>query len=68
MRIQLDITSKMLELIDLLECKTGSATRAEVIRRAISLYGILCEEKWAGKRIEIIDPKNSKVREKLILP
>ena len=67
-RVQLDLTDKMCRLIDSLAVDTGAASRAEVIRRAISLYGILCEEKKAGKRIELIDPKNKRVRERLILP
>ena len=68
LRVQLDLTDKMCALIDWLAEETGAASRAEVIRRALSLYGILCQEKQAGKRIEVIDPSNPRIRERLILP
>ena len=67
-RVQLDLSEKMCELIDQLANDTGASSRAEVIRRAISLYGILCDEKNSGKRIELIDPKDSSIRERLLLP
>lgn len=67
-RVQLDLHPEMMVLIDRLVEQTCSASRAEVLRRAISLYAILLDEKQAGKRIEVIDPKHKKIRERLILP
>jgi len=65
-RFQFDLSPKMAELLDRLVADTGAATRAEVLRRAISIFGMLCDETSAGKRIEIADPKTG-ARDRLLV-
>ncbi len=52
-RIQLDVSEKMLDLIDDLVEDTGAATRAELIRRSLSIYALLLKETKASGRVEI---------------
>jgi hypothetical protein len=66
LRFQFDLTPKMALLLDRLVAETGASTRAEVLRRAISIFGLLCDESSSGKRIEVADPKTG-IRERLIV-
>jgi metal-responsive CopG/Arc/MetJ family transcriptional regulator len=66
MRIQFDLTPTMAELLDRLVEETGAATRAAVMRRAISIFALLWDENREGKRIELVQPK-SNVRERVLL-
>ncbi len=65
-RIQLDMTEKMRDLLDALVGESQAATRAEVIRRAISIYALLIREKKAGNRLELVS-KKSRTRRELLL-
>ena len=61
-RIQLDLTPKMADLLDDLVERTGAASRAEVIRRAISVYNLLLLETEKGRRIEVAGPRGERER------
>lgn len=65
-RVQLDLTPKMSDLLDDLVGRTDAASRAEVIRRAISIYNLLLLETEKGKRIEIAGPRSGD-RERVLL-
>jgi Arc/MetJ-type ribon-helix-helix transcriptional regulator len=67
LRVQLELSEKMRELIDRLVVETEASSRAEVIRRALSIYAIVLDEAAAGKRVEVVDTQ-TKERERLILP
>ncbi len=56
-RIQLDLTDTMRDLIDELVEETGAATRAEILRRAVSIYAMLLEETKGGRRLQIVGKK-----------
>lgn len=56
-RIQLDMTDTMVTILDSMVRLSGASSRAEVIRRALSLYDALLREEKAGKRIEIVNPR-----------
>ncbi len=59
-RIQFDVVTSMRDLLDDLSQKTGAFTRAEVVRRAISCYAILHEERAKGCHIELVDPEGNR--------
>ena len=61
-RIQLDLSDPMVELLDGLVRDTEAATRAEVLRRAVSVFALLISEKKAGRSLEIVG-KNGKRRQ-----
>jgi len=66
-RVQLDMSPKMFDLINELMERMGAASRAEVVRRAVSVYAVLLDAHEAGKRVEVHDPENGQ-KERLILP
>jgi len=66
-RVHLDLSQKMFDLINELAGRMGAASRAEVVRRAVSVYAVLLDEHEAGKRVEVHDPSTGQ-RERLILP
>ena len=61
-RIQLDLAPKVSKILDEMVEKSGLSTRAELIRRAISIYNILLTEVNAGGQIVIVAPDDSKQR------
>jgi metal-responsive CopG/Arc/MetJ family transcriptional regulator len=65
-RVQLDLSPKMAELLDDLVNRTDAASRAEVIRRAISIYNLLLLETEKGKRVELSGPRHGD-RERVLL-
>lgn len=66
-RVQLDLSPKMCELIDRLAERMDASSRAEVVRRAVSVFAILLEEHDRGQRVEVIDPKTGE-RQRVMLP
>jgi hypothetical protein len=66
-RVQLDLSQKVFDLINDLADRMGAASRAEVVRRALSVYAVLLDEHEAGKRVEVHDPETGQ-KERLILP
>lgn len=56
-RLQLEFSEKMSELIDRLVLNTDAASRVEVVRRALSIYGVMVDVTREGKQIQTIDPK-----------
>lgn len=63
-RIQFDLTPAMRELLDKLVDESGASTRAEVMRRALSIYSILIDETSSGKRVVLVadDGKSEEIR------
>jgi metal-responsive CopG/Arc/MetJ family transcriptional regulator len=53
-RVQLDLAPALVERIDQLVNETGSSTRAEVFRRALSIFALLVDEAKRGSKTEII--------------
>ena len=66
-RIQLDVTEAMRVLLDELVDATDATTRGEVLRKAISLYGVLMDAKKEGKTVEFVSSNGPKTRERLII-
>lgn len=64
-RLQFDVTSDVLELLDALKEQSNSSTRAELMRRAIKLYAILLQEEADGYKIHLI--KNHEDKQLAIL-
>ena len=56
-RIQFETTQGMVDLLDDLADETGMRTRAEVLRRAISVYGLLVRRHRAGSEVHLYDPQ-----------
>ena len=57
-RLQFDVTTEMCALLDQLADETGLATRASVMRRAISIYRYLWEAEKKGNRVAIVDKED----------
>lgn len=57
----------MCELLDQLVDRMDAASRAEVVRRAVSVYATLLDEHDKGKRVEVHDLQ-TRERERVILP
>ena len=53
-RVQFNVSPLMLDLIDDAVDQTAAPSRAEVIRRALSIYSLLLREHRAGKSIRIV--------------
>jgi metal-responsive CopG/Arc/MetJ family transcriptional regulator len=66
-RIQLDLTPAMRDEVDQLANATGAATRAEVVRRAVSVYAALLAELNGGRQVETVG-KNGRDRRRLLMP
>lgn len=66
-RIQLDLTDAMRDLLDRLVEETGAASRAEVLRRAVSVYALFIDEKKAGCRLELVATKGKGRREVVLM-
>ena len=61
-RIQLELSPAMAaKLQDLVEL-AGLGTRADVLRRAISVFAVLLEEEKAGNRVELVGPGTERKR------
>jgi hypothetical protein len=56
LRVQLDLHPDMVTLLDSAAVAIGGSTRAEVVRRAISLYAILIKRVKEGCEIHVIHP------------
>ena len=63
--MQFVLSPAMHEKLEQLVATTGLATRAEVLRRAISIYAVLLDEEKAGAKVELVGPDS--VRKRLIL-
>lgn len=59
-RIQLELTPAMSAKLEQLVERTGISTRAEVLRRAISIFALLLDEEKAGNRIELVEGDSRK--------
>jgi len=66
-RLQLDLSDEMRDLVYELAEDTGAATRAEVVRNAISVFAALVRETKKGGEIEIVNARK-RSRYRLILP
>jgi len=66
-RVQLDLSAKMCSLIDRLVERMDASSRAEVVRRAVSVYAVLLDEHDDGKRVEVNDTKTGE-RQRVVLP
>jgi hypothetical protein len=53
-RVQIDLAPIVVEKLDQLVDDTGSATRAEVLRKAISIFAFLVEEAKSGSKTEVL--------------
>lgn len=58
--IQIELGPDMTKVVDAIKAEKSSSTRAEVIRRAISIYKVLLDEERQGREIEIVDEKTGK--------
>jgi hypothetical protein len=56
-RVQFDFSSQQMEMLDAIVQKTGAATRAEMVRRALATYDIILE---LGGADDIVEIKNKK--------
>ena len=65
-RVQFDFSPSMVELLDRLVQETEAATRAELVRRALSVYAILWDESKRGKDVVLFDKKGGG-KERLII-
>lgn len=54
-RVQFDFHPQALEKLDGLVEKTGSSSRAEVVRKALSLLSMTIDAQEAGKSIYFVD-------------
>ena len=61
-KIQFGIAPEMCEFLERLRLETGAATRAEVLRRAASLYGTLWDELKDGGRLELVSADGERHR------
>lgn len=52
------MAAKLEQLVDL----AGMGTRADVLRRAISVFAVLLEEEKAGHTIELVGPGSNRTR------
>jgi len=66
-RVQLDFSPRMFDTLNELTSRIDAASRAELIRRAISIYSVLLDESDAGNRVEIVNPKTGE-KNRLVLP
>lgn len=66
-RIQFDISDDDTQKLDELVEDSGAASRAEVLRHALSLYQFFVEESNKGRRIQVVDPESNIVREPILL-
>jgi len=66
-RVQFDLAKGMADHVDQLAEETALFSRAEVIRRALSIYGLLVKCVREGRTIEVVD-KDGKRAELLVLP
>ena len=64
-RIQFILSPAMHRKLEELIEQTGLSTRAEVLRRAISIYAVLVEEEKAGAKVELVGPDS--IRKRLIV-
>ena len=53
-RIQLDVTTRMREVLDELVDKTEATNRGEVLRRAVSIYNAIILAVKDGKSVELV--------------
>lgn len=59
-RLQLELPDSIQDALDRIGQNLGVATRAEIIRRAISYLDVLVTESKAGSRIEIVDSRGER--------
>ena len=62
-RMQFDILDEDAQKLKELVEATGSASMAEVLRNALSLYQFLVEESKKGCRVQVFDPESNVIRE-----
>jgi hypothetical protein len=65
-RLQFDFTESAVKSLDIIVERTGAATRAEVIRRALAVFDIITHDLSSGSRL-ILRDKAGNERELLIL-
>lgn len=54
MKLQLDVSDEMADLLESLKDDTHATSRAEVVREAVSVYAVLVRERLAGRNIHIV--------------
>lgn len=64
--VQIELGPEMTELVDRMKSQTLASTRAEVIRRAVSIYNLLLEEQAKDTRIELVDKDGERSRLRII--
>lgn len=64
--VQIELGPEMTELVDRMKSQTLASTRAEVIRRAVSIYNLLLEEERKDTRIELVDKNGERSRLRII--
>ena len=65
-RINFDVTPELDNVINELTQKTGSSSKAELIRRAIALMKVAAEAKEHGERVMIADSNRVPLSEILV--
>lgn len=58
-RIQLDLKPTMIEMVDRIQARSGVNTRAEAIRRAISLYDAITRAVEDGGKAQLVHADES---------
>jgi hypothetical protein len=67
-RLQFDFNEAMLDLLNRIRNETNATTRAEVVRRAVSLYALLWDEFQDGKQLLIVDNKSGEKQRVILAP
>ena len=61
-RVQFDFESKALERLDKMVDSTGATTRAEVIRRALSVFATFVDAAERGANVSIEEPDGTRTK------
>lgn len=64
--VQFELGPEMAGLVDSLKARTHASTRAEVLRRALSVFDLLQKEQEAGARIEVVEPSGERSRLRIV--
>jgi Arc/MetJ-type ribon-helix-helix transcriptional regulator len=65
-RVNFDVSPELDRIIEKLVTQTGSASKSEVLRRAIALMEIAAEAKQEGKKLMVAEKDRTLVAELLI--
>ncbi len=64
--VTMELSDKMNDLMNDLQKRADAPNRAEVIRRAVSIYDVLLADFQAGNPIRIVDRQTGKVNELIV--